>query len=77
MVHEYHGRESNEDIMLSFSYPSLQGHSNDFEIRDTNDMDGPAMGRCNPKPQEGIEARIPFLGLVMVVTTCYLFEPMG
>jgi hypothetical protein len=35
------------------------------------------MGQRNAKPNKGIEVRIPFLGLVIVVTVCYLFEPMG
>jgi hypothetical protein len=29
------------------------------------------MGRRDAKPKKGIKARIPFLGLVMVVTACY------
>jgi hypothetical protein len=29
------------------------------------------------KPQKGGEARIPFLGLVTVVTVSYFIEPMG
>jgi hypothetical protein len=35
------------------------------------------MGLRNVKPQKGVEARIPFLGLVTVVTVSYFIEPMG
>jgi hypothetical protein len=35
------------------------------------------MGRRDAKPQKGVEARIPFLGLVTVVTFSYFIEPMG
>jgi hypothetical protein len=35
------------------------------------------MGRRDGKPKKGIKARIPFLGLVTVVTVSYLIEPMG
>ena len=35
------------------------------------------MGRRDAKPQKGVEARIPFLGLVTVVTVSYFIEPMG
>jgi hypothetical protein len=34
------------------------------------------MGWRNAKLEKGIEGTIPFLGLAMVVTACYLFEPM-
>ena len=34
------------------------------------------MGRRDAKPQKGVEARIPFLGLVTVVTASYYFQPM-
>jgi hypothetical protein len=35
------------------------------------------MGLRDAKPQKGGEARIPFLGLVTVVTVSYFIEPMG
>jgi hypothetical protein len=35
------------------------------------------MGRRDVKPQQGVKARIPFLGLVTVVTVSYFIEPMG
>jgi hypothetical protein len=35
------------------------------------------MGLRNAKPQKGGKARIPFLGLVTVVTVSYFIEPMG
>ncbi len=35
------------------------------------------MGRRDAKPKKGVEARIPFLGLVTVVTVSYFIEPMG
>jgi hypothetical protein len=35
------------------------------------------MGLRDAKPQKGGEARIPFLGLITVVTVSYFIEPMG